>query len=198
MSLTKRFSRVVLVAALTTGALAAGSVLSSASTGAGQATGAATKCKTTSKKKCKKKATVVTLKDGNYTYRQAAVGSAPVNTLTISGKGTRIRIRELFFSSGESTAGLKCAATVVDFGTLPLKRSGDFLMWSTGGAGVTVPPIPEEGAGGGKGTTSGEINVKTLVVNVNTNVVMRNKSVQPGSGCQEGHTYEGVQKLKRK
>jgi hypothetical protein len=188
---------VVLVVVLVT-ALTAGSVLSSASTGVGQATGAAKKCKKTKKKKCKKTTTAVALKDGDYTYKQASVGSAPVNTLTISGKGTKIRIRELYFSSGESPGGLKCAATMIDFGTYPLRRTGDLLTWSPGRTPVTVPPIQIEGAGGGTGTTSGEINVKTLVVNVNTDVVMKNISGQNGSGCGEGHRYEDVQKLKRK
>ena len=99
--------RLVLVLVVVITALAAGSVLSTASAGAGQATAAAKKCTKTNKKKCKKKTTAVALKDGDYTYKQAAVGSAPVNTLTISGKGTKVRIRELFFSGGEDPGGIE-------------------------------------------------------------------------------------------
>ncbi len=190
----------VIVLAVVVTALAAGSVLSSASTGVGQATVAAKKCKKSyvlKKGKCvKKKATAVTLKDGDYTYKQATVGSAPVNTLTISGKGTKVHIRELFFSSGVDPADNVCAATMIDFGTYTLKREGDFLVWIAPAKPVTVPPIQELGAGGGAAKTHGEINVKTLVVNVATDVVMKNRA--GGSGCYEGHTYEGVQKLKRK
>ncbi len=181
-------------------AFASVSFLPSASAETGQATGAATKCKSTNKKKCKKKTTrkktSTTLKDGDYTYKQAAAGSAPVNTLTISGKGTKIRIRELFFSSGESTSGMACAATMVDFGTLRLRREGDYMRWGSDGSKATVPPIQTEGAGGGTGTTSGHINVRTLDVYVATNVVMKNRNLR--SGCLEGHTYEKPQKLKRK
>ena len=188
-------SRLVLVAVVVA-ALTAGSVASSASLAAGPATVAAKKkCTKKVKKKCKK-AAVVALKDGDYTYKQASAGSAPVNTLTISGKGTKVHIRELFFSSGEDPAGDSCAATVIDFGTYPLKRSGDRLEWFAAAKPVTVPPIQVSGAGGGTATTHGEINVKTLVVNVATNVVMKNANNV--SGCLEGHQYEGVQKLKRK
>lgn len=190
--------RLVQILVLVVAALTAGSLLSSAATGASDGTAAAKKCKKTKNKKCKKpkkKPATVVLKDGDYTYKQSAAGSAPVNTLTISGKGTKVRIRELFFSSGESTAGLPCAATMVDFGTMALKRSGDLLTWSSAKP-VVVPPIQTSGAGGGTGRTSGEINVKTLDVYVTTNVVMKNRN--GAGGCLEGHTYEQPQKLKRK
>ena len=178
-------------------AFASVSLLPSASAETGPATGAATKCKSTNKKKCKKKTTrkktSTTLKDGDYTYKQAAAGSAPVNTLTISGKGTKIRIRELFFSSA-STSGMACAATMVDFGTLRLRRSvpavGQRREQGHGAAD------PDGGRRGQDGTTSGHINVRTLDVYVATNVVMKNRNLR--SGCLEGHTYEKPQKLKRK
>lgn len=187
--------------ALVIAAFASVSLVPSASAGTGQATGAATKCKSKNKKKCKKKKTTkkkasTGLKDGDYTYKQGAAGSAPVNTLTISAKGTKVRIRELFFSSGESTSGMACAATMVDFGTLRLRREGDYLRWGDDGSKATVPPIQTDGAGGGTGTTHGHINVKTLDVYVATNVVMKNRNLR--SGCLEGHTYEKPQKLKRK
>lgn len=196
-----RMGRRVIALALVAAVVVSGSVASIAQAGARDATAAATTCKAKNKKKCKKtkkkKTAAAAIKDGDYTYKQASAGSAPVNTLTISGKGTKIRIREQYFSSGEDPAGLSCASTMIDFGTLKLKKSGDYLMWSTAGT-VTVPPIQTQGAGGGTATTSGEINIKTLVVNVNTDVVMKNQSGQNGSGCHEGHRYEGVQKLKRK
>lgn len=183
---------------LVVAAVCSASAASFAQAGPRDATAAATKCKAKNKKKCKKKTAAPAIKDGDYTYKQASAGAAPVNTLTISGKGTKIRIREQYFSSGEDPAGLSCAATMIEFGTLKLTKSGDFLMWSSGATKITVPPIQTQGAGGGTATTSGEINIKTLVVNVNTDVVMKNRSGQSGSGCHEGHRYEGVQKLKRK
>jgi len=190
-----RMSRLVL-ALVVVGALAAGTA-ASASSGPAPAGAAAKKCKKTKKKKCKKTTTALALKDGNYTYKQESVGAAPVNTLTISGKGTKVRVRELFFSSGEDPGGLACAATVIDFGTLPLRRTGDLLEWSTVKR-VAVPPVATQGAGGGTASTNGQINVKTLAVYVNTDVVMGNRAGQVSGGCREGHSSVAAQKLKRK
>jgi len=189
-------SRLVLV--LTVACLGAAIALPSVSAAAGPAADAAKKCRKKGKKKCKKpkRKPAAALRDGDYTYKQGAAGSAPVNTLTISGKGTKIRIRELFFSSGESTSGMACAATMVDFGTLRLRREGDYLRWGEDGSKATVPPIQTEGVGGGTGTAQGHINVKTLDVYVATNVVMKNRN--NANGCSEGHTYEKPQKLQRK
>jgi len=193
--------RVLLVLAVLT-AFVAGTVMSSTATGQSQAA-AKKKCKKThtlKKGKCVKKKTQSTssgLKDGEYTYKQAAAGSAPVNTLRISGKGTKVTIREMFFSSGKDPADNDCAATMIDLGTWKLRKiagTKDMVEWSSPGTGVTVPPVQVLGAGGGTGTTSGQINLKTLVVNVNTNVVMKNAN--GGSGCHEGHSYEQTQKLK--
>ncbi len=180
------------------GAVAAAGVMSSASAGTGQAS-AKKKCKTNyvlKKGKCVKKPAAATLKDGDYTYKQGSVGSAPVNTLTISGKGTKVRIREQFFTGGVDPADQNCAQTMIDFGTLKLTKSGNVVSWSSGGKPAIVPPIQELGAGGGTAATNGQINIKTLDVYVNTNVVMKNRN--NASGCLEGHTYEQPQKLKRK
>lgn len=81
------------------------------------------------------------------------------------------------------------AETTVDFGTITLKRSGNYLTWSNSTKPAGVPAIQESGAGGGEGATSGEINVKTLEVNVNTDVKMKNgngRRLRFGVTCQTG------------